>query len=75
MYGQTFLLALAARGLAGVPQTSLGTFADTIREVLDIGPELKLLFGISFGHADPDSSANKLHMSRDPLTASVVFHE
>lgn len=75
MYGQTFLLALAARGLGGVPQTSLGSFAGTIREVLGIGRELKLLFGISFGYADPASSANRLVMPRDPVAASVTFHE
>jgi nitroreductase len=75
MYGQTFLLALAARGLAGVPQTSLGAFADTIREVLGIGAGLKMLFGISFGVADPASPANALEMPRDPVAASVVFHE
>jgi nitroreductase len=75
MYGQTFLLALAARGLAGVPQTSLGSFAGTIREVLNIDPELKLLFGISFGRADPASPANKRLMPRDPVSASVIFHE
>jgi nitroreductase len=75
MYGQTFLLALAARGLAGVPQTSLGSFAATIRGVLGISPELKLLFGISFGYADTASPANSLVMARDPVTSSVIFHE
>jgi nitroreductase len=74
MYGQTLLLALAARGLAGVPQTSLGSFADTIRTALGIGPELKLLFGISFGYPDPSSAANSVVMPRDEVSASVTFH-
>lgn len=50
MYGQTFLLSLAARGLGGIPQTALGFFAGTIREFLGIPDELKMLFGISFGY-------------------------
>ena len=75
MYGQTFLLALAARGLGGVPQTSLGSFADTIRDVLGIRSGLKLLFGISFGYADTNSPANKLMMPRDPVSTSVTLHE
>jgi len=55
MYGQTFLLSLTDHGLAGIPQTYLGSFAGTIREALNISYEFKLLFGISFGYADPDA--------------------
>jgi len=47
IYGQTFLLSLTAHGLAGIPQTSLGFFAGTIREILKVPSELKMLFGIS----------------------------
>jgi nitroreductase len=74
MYAQTFLLSLAARGLGGVPQTSLGMFADTIREVLGLPPDLLMLFGISFGYPDEASPANRLVMERDPVSASVTFH-
>lgn len=55
MYAQTFLLSLTAHGLGGIPQTMLGFYADTIREVLGVDPSLKLLFGISFGHPDETS--------------------
>ncbi len=75
MYGQNFLLALAARELGGVPQTSLGIFAATIREVLGIASDLKLLFGISFGYADPQYLASGFVMPRDPISASVTFHD
>ncbi len=74
MYAQTFLLALAARGLAGIPQTMLGYFADTVRDVLGIPIDLKLLFGISFGYEDEAAPANRVRMSRDPLDASVTIH-
>jgi nitroreductase len=74
MYAQTFLLSLAARGLGGVPQTSLGMFADTIRGVLGLPAGLKFLFGISFGYEDTGAKANQLKMPRDPVAASVTFH-
>jgi nitroreductase len=75
MYGQPFLLSLAARGLGGVPQTVLGLYADTIRGTLGISNELKLLFGISFGYPDEGATANRSRMRRDPFSANVTFHE
>lgn len=74
MYGQTFLLSLAAHGLGGVPQTVLGMYADTIREVLGVDPSLKLLFGISFGYSDLASAANEYRIDKIPWEESVVFH-
>lgn len=74
MYGQTFLLSLAAHGLGGVPQTVLGMHADTIRKVLGIDPSLKLLFGISFGYPDFTSAANAYRIDKIPVNESVVFH-
>jgi hypothetical protein len=43
MYAQNFLLSLTARGLAGVPKTLLGMFADPVREMLGVGDDMKLL--------------------------------
>ncbi|MFF5521687.1 SDR family NAD(P)-dependent oxidoreductase [Streptomyces coeruleorubidus] len=75
MYAQNFLLSLAARGLAGIPQTVLGVSADTVREFLGVPAELKLLFGISFGMADPVAPVNTLRTERVPLERSVVLHD
>lgn len=75
MYGQTFLLSLTDHGLAGIPQTYLGSFADTIRKVLNISDELKMLFGISFGYADPDALGNSIKLGRDILSKNVTFHQ
>ncbi|MEN5364446.1 nitroreductase [Brevundimonas intermedia] len=74
MYGQTFLLALAARGLGGVPQTVLGLYADTVREVLIVPQEFKLLFGISFGYPDEGAPGNLQRVGRDPVSANVILH-
>lgn len=74
MYGQTLMLSMTAHGLGSIPQTSLGFFAGTIREVLGIDPSLKMLFGISFGYPDPSAPGNRMVMGRDPLEANVTWH-
>ncbi|WP_277962667.1 nitroreductase [Pseudomonas sp. RIT-To-2] len=74
MYAQTFLLSLVANGLAGIPQTILGFYADTIRRKLGISDEFKLLFGISFGYADHDAPDQQIDVGRATISDSVVFH-
>lgn len=74
MFGQTFLLSLAAHGLAGVPQTLLSFFADTARGVLGVDPALKLLFGISFGYPEPDHPVNAYPLTKAPIDEIVTFH-
>lgn len=74
MYAQTFLLSLTAHGLGGIPQTMLGFYADTIREVLGVDPSLKMLFGISLGYPDETSAANRYRIDKAPIEESVVFH-
>jgi nitroreductase len=74
MYAQTFLLSLTAHGLAGIPQTSLGFYADTIREALGIDPALKLLFGVSFGHPDASHPGSRYRIGKAPIEDSVTFH-
>ncbi|GAY22557.1 MULTISPECIES: nitroreductase [Sphingobium] len=75
MYAQTFLLSLAAHGLGGVPQTLLGFFAETAREVLGIDPSLKMLFGISFGYPDLDSAASRYWIGKTAIQDHVTFHK
>jgi nitroreductase len=74
MYAQTFLLSLTAHGLGGIPQTTLGFFADTVRSVLGVPHELRLLFGISFGHPDLDARENAVRLGRESIDQSVTFH-
>lgn len=74
MYAQNFLLSLTAHGLGGAPQTLLGFYADPIREVLDIDPALKMLFGISFGYPDLDSPASRYFIGKAPIEEYVTFH-
>lgn len=72
MYAQTLLLALAARGLGGVPQTSVGMLAASVREELGVPDDFKLLFAVSFGY--PDNSQQKLPLGRASLEEAVTFH-
>ncbi|MFI2780791.1 nitroreductase family protein [Streptomyces sp. ALB3] len=75
MYAQNFLLSLASRGFAGIPQAVLGLYADTVRAFLDVPGDLKLLFGISFGTADPAAAVNAVRRGRVPLQQSVYLHD
>ncbi len=74
MYGQTFLLSLVAHGLGGIPQTFLGFFADIARKSLNVSPDLKLLFGMSFGYPDTNSPIEKYRIGRAPLAETTRFH-
>jgi nitroreductase len=74
MYAQTFLLSLTAHGLSGVPQTLLGFFADSIRQVLGIDPAMKMLFGISFGYPDATSPASQYRIDKAPVEETVSFY-
>lgn len=74
MYGQSFLLSLAARGFAGIPQTLLGFHADETRRLLRVSDDYRLLFGISFGYADPSAPSGKVRMWRQSVEESVTLH-
>ncbi|HVK99474.1 MAG TPA: nitroreductase [Dongiaceae bacterium] len=75
MYAQSLMLGFTAFGLASCPQTSLGFHADLVREVLDVNPVNKLLFGISFGYEDTSDPINSARLGRAELDASTVFHD
>ncbi|MBD2858406.1 nitroreductase [Spongiibacter sp. KMU-158] len=69
MYAQNLMLSMAAHGIASVPQTALGFFANTLREALDIPESQKLMFGISFGFEDGAAPENKA------LTDRAIFED
>jgi nitroreductase len=73
MYAQSLMLALTAEGLASCPQTALSFNADLVREVLGIGAENKLLFGISFGEEDTDAAVNNCRTQRDTSDNCLRF--
>jgi nitroreductase len=74
MYAQTLMLTLTAHGLGSCPQTALSFQAGYIREQLDIAPDNKLVFGLSFGYPDPDAPANACITDRATVADAITFH-
>lgn len=74
MYAQNLMLAMRSHGLASCPQTILGYDADSVRSELNIDPQMKLLFGISFGYEDPDLPENRIVPERAALDEHVQFY-
>ncbi len=73
MYLQTLVLCLTARGISTCVEVSLAAYPETIRNELDISPELSILCGLAIGYSDPDFPANHLHISRDSVEKNVSF--
>src|SRR5271155_1341610 len=71
MYPQTLMLALPARGIASCAQGALSLFPDIVREHLGVPETEKLLFGVSFGYADPNVKANAARVRRALLDDAV----
>jgi nitroreductase len=73
MYAQTLMLAMHAHGIASCPQGTLRNYPDFVREVFGLEPEIKILFGISFGFEDPGMSVNEARTERAALGEIVQF--
>ncbi|APU22473.1 nitroreductase [Actinoalloteichus sp. GBA129-24] len=73
MYAQTLLLAMTAYGVSSCPQALLSFYADTVRETLGVTGG-KLLFGVSFGYADPAAAINAVTVGRESLGETTRFH-
>ncbi len=73
MYAQTLMLAMTANGLASCAQGTMGHYPELVRETFDLGPEVKVLFGLSFGYEDTSMKVNAAHTQRAPLEDTVIF--
>ena len=73
MYAQTLMLAMHAHGIASCPQGTLRNYPDFVREVFGLEPEIKILFGISFGYADHAMAVNTTRTERAPVMETVQF--
>jgi nitroreductase len=73
MYAQTLMLSMTAHGLASCAQGTMAHHPDLVREAFDLGSEVKVLFGLSFGFADPNMSVNNAHTARAELQETVTF--
>lgn len=73
-WAQTFMLALTALGIGSIPQAALGLYPGVARAELGMPATQLLLYGISFGHADPHAPANGYTTARAPLEEMVTLH-
>jgi nitroreductase len=73
IYAQTLMLAMTANGLASCPQGHIVHNPELVREAFDLGPEVKVLFGLSFGYEDTSMKANSAHTQRAALEDTVTF--
>ena len=73
MYAQTLMLAMTANGLASCAQGTMGHHPELVREAFDLGPEVKVLFGLSFGYEDTSMKVNSAHTERAALEDTVTF--
>lgn len=73
MYAQTLMLAMTANGLASCAQGTMAHYPDLVRKAFDLGPEVKVLFGLSFGYEDTSMKVNTAHTERAPLEETVTF--
>ena len=73
MFAQTLMLSMHTHGIASCPQGTLRDYPDLVREVFGLEPEIKILFGISFGYEDPEIPANGARTERAPLDETVAF--
>jgi nitroreductase len=59
-----FMLAAAAEGIAAIAQAALATHPKPVREFFGIGPERRIVCGMSFGYEDPQHPANRFRTRR-----------
>ena len=73
MFAQTLMLAMTTHGISSCAQGTLRNYPDFVREVFGLEPEIKILYGISFGYADPTAGVNSARTERAELAETVQF--
>ena len=73
IHAQTLAMLMAERGISSCMQGALGMFPDPARKLFGLPDEVGILFGMSFGYADPDAPANKARTDRVPADMTVRF--
>lgn len=73
IYAQSLSLIMQQHGISNCMQGALGQFPDPIRDMFGLPEERGVLFGMSFGYADPDAPANQVRTTREDLKTNVQF--
>lgn len=73
IYAQTVAMLMTERGISSCMQGALGMFPDPARAMFGLSENVGILFGMSFGYADPDAPANSARTDRVPADTAVHF--
>lgn len=74
-YLMALLLAAQSVGVAAVPQAAIANVAPFLREYFGLADDRAVLFGVSFGFADPDHPANSYRTGRAKLSEVLRHHD
>lgn len=74
-YVANFMLAARALGVDSIAQAALAAHPDFLRDHFSLGPDRRIVCGISFGYADPAHPANRFRTERAELAEVVQFIE
>lgn len=75
IYAQNLSLIMAEHGISNCMQGALGQFPDPVKSMLNMPEGRGILFGMSFGYADPDHAANTARTDREDLPQNVAFFD
>ena len=70
---QSFLLLLAERGIASIPQGALAAFPDQVKEIVSIPEGNAIMCGVSFGYEATGEKINTVRMPREPIETVASF--
>jgi nitroreductase len=73
IYAQGLVLLMAEQNIASCYQGALNHYPGPVRELLDIPSDYLIVFGLSFGYADPAAPVNRARTEREPLANAVHF--
>jgi len=73
IYAQNLTLLMYERGISSIMQGALGQYPGPVRKMFELPEERGILFGMSFGYADPEHPSNQCATEREALETLVRF--
>ncbi len=73
IFAANLMVLMQSIGLATIAQAALAGYASFVRSYFDIPANRQILFGISFGYADPAHAANSFRTRRSDATQEVSW--
>ncbi len=75
MFLQNVMLAARGYGLETCPQAALAEYPDTVRQLLSLTPEHRVICGMALGYADHTQAINQYRTERMPVDAFTEWHD